>query len=88
MRGENKHITHVSGPWPRLIRLTALRVTDISVTRCVNIREEDIYRVWVRGWLRVMRLRCLLLVFGALNLLSYRLRTLKEVSVISCSWLC
>lgn len=42
MRGENKHIMHFFGPWPRLIRLTALQVTDISMTCCVNIREEDI----------------------------------------------
>lgn len=48
MRAENKHIMPVSGPWPRLIRLTALQVTDISMTRCVNIREEDILCVGVR----------------------------------------
>lgn len=48
MRGENKHIMHVSGPWPRLIRLTALQVTDISMTCSVNIREEEILCVGVR----------------------------------------
>lgn len=76
MRGENKHIMHVTGPWPRLMRLTALRVTDISMPRCVNIREEDIscVGVWtVKSYAFKMFGACIhspepLIIFGSAHL--------------------